>query len=163
VTEYVEAIRERYREAGRPGKRLLPDEFVRVTGYHRKTGIRLPGEGKKASGRWRGRPRRYGVEVAGELKELWEAADCICSRRLQPFLPELVEALARKGRLALSTGVMEQLLAMSPSAVDRLLRPYRRQGRQHSPPARCDRGSLLKREIPVRAFFRLGGETARLS
>ena len=151
MREYVEAIRERYRRAGRSGKRLLLDDFVRVTGYHRKTGIRLLGEGKKGPGRRRGRPRRYGAEVAGALKELWEIAGCICSRSLQPFLPELVEVLARKGRLALSTEVTEQLLAMSPSTVDRLLRPYRRQVRRRGM-STTKPGSMLKRSIPIRTF-----------
>ena len=145
MREYVEAIRERYRRAGRPGKRLLLDDFVRVTGYHRKTGVRLLGEGKKGPGRRRGRPRRYGAEAAGALKELWEVAGCICSRRLQPFLP------ARKGRLALSTEVTEQLLAMSPSTVDRLLRSYRRQVRRRGM-STTKPGSMLKRSIPIRTF-----------
>lgn len=151
MTEYVEAIRERYRKASRPGKRLLLDEFVQVTGYHRKTGIRLLREGKKEPGRRRGRPRRYGAEAAGALKEIWEVAGCICSRRLQPFLPEMVEVLARKGRMALSTEVTEQLLAMSPSTVDRLLRPYRRQVRRRGM-STTKPGSMLKRSIPIRTF-----------
>ena len=36
MTEYVEAIQERYRGAGRPGKRLLLDVFVQVGGNGRK-------------------------------------------------------------------------------------------------------------------------------
>jgi len=130
---------------------LLLDEFVQVTGYHRKTGIRLLGEGKKGPVTRRGRPRKYGAGVARALKELWEVAGCICSRRLQPFLPELVEVLERKGRLALSAEVTEQLLAMSPSTVDRLLRPYRRQVRRRGM-STTKPGSMLKRSIPIRTF-----------
>ncbi len=39
--EYVQVIYQRYRRAGRPGKRRILDEFCAVTGYHRKHAIRL--------------------------------------------------------------------------------------------------------------------------
>ena len=41
VREYVEALRERYRRAGRRDKGRMLDEFTQVTGYHRKAAIRL--------------------------------------------------------------------------------------------------------------------------
>jgi hypothetical protein len=39
--ELIEAVRGRYREAGRDEKRRILDEFVKVSGYHRKHAIRL--------------------------------------------------------------------------------------------------------------------------
>ena len=39
--ELVAAVRERYRLADREGKGRILDEFVRITGYHRKHGMRL--------------------------------------------------------------------------------------------------------------------------
>lgn len=40
-SELVEAIVERYRSGSRSDKRLILDEFVAVTGYHRKHAIRV--------------------------------------------------------------------------------------------------------------------------
>ena len=36
VKEYAEAVGERYLKSGRKEKTLLLDEFVRLTGYHRR-------------------------------------------------------------------------------------------------------------------------------
>ena len=47
VKEYAEAVRERYLKADRKEKTQLLDEFVRVTGYHRKAAIRLLNRGHK--------------------------------------------------------------------------------------------------------------------
>jgi hypothetical protein len=45
--------------------------------------------------RKRGRPRRYNTDVVRALRIAWEATDRLCSKRLQPFLPELVKILRR--------------------------------------------------------------------
>ena len=86
VKEYVEAIREQYQRCSRREKKGILDEFIEVTGYHRKAAIRLLGrDGSRPQGRRRGRPRTYGHEVTGVLKVVWEATDRLCSKRLQPF------------------------------------------------------------------------------
>lgn len=72
-----------------------------------------------------GRPKRYGLEVVAALKTLWEASDRVRGKRLQPFLPELTEALERHGELALEQEVREQVSSMSAATIDRLLRPHR--------------------------------------
>ena len=41
VLEYAAAVRGRYLSAGKEEKGRILDEFIRVTGYHRKTAIRL--------------------------------------------------------------------------------------------------------------------------
>lgn len=40
--EYLKAIYPRYRPSGRTEKQRILDEFCRVTGYHRKSALRLP-------------------------------------------------------------------------------------------------------------------------
>ena len=151
MREYADAVRPRYREAGRRAKREMLDEFVRVTGYHRKTAIRLlSGRAVERHGR-RGRRRKYGSAAADAVRELWEVTDRVCSRRLQPYLGELLEVMARRGRMALTAEVTEQVLSMSVSTVDRLLRPYRGRGRRHGF-STTRPGGLLKREIPIRTF-----------
>ena len=50
-SEVSEAIRSRYREASRKDKSRMPDEFVAITGCHRKQAVRLLGQCKEANGR----------------------------------------------------------------------------------------------------------------
>ncbi len=74
------------------------DEFTKVIGCHRKAAIRLLRRGNQPKGnKNRGRPRQYGATVAGALRMTWEATDRLCSKRLRPFLPELVKVLRRHG------------------------------------------------------------------
>jgi hypothetical protein len=102
-TELVAAIRERYQRSNRTGRTTILDEFVAVTGYHRKHAVRLltsAGERQLLSAR--AVARRYGVEVREALIVLWEASDRICSKRLKPLIPTLLPALERHGRLTLT-------------------------------------------------------------
>jgi hypothetical protein len=77
--ELVAAITARYRSSNRQERTRILDEFVAVTGYHRKHAIRL----------LRTRERRvrcrYGPDVKEALIALWEASDRICSKRLKPL------------------------------------------------------------------------------
>jgi len=152
IREYTEAVRERYMRASKKEKGRVLDEFTAVVGCQRKSAIRLL-RGRKQSwaGRRRGRPRRYGHEVAGVLKMAWEATDRLCSKRLHPFLPELIPVLRRHGDSFISAEVADELCRMSPSTMDRLLRPWRRLGRRR-PLSTTKPGSLLKSSIPIRTF-----------
>ena len=110
IKEYVEAVRWRYLKSPKREKGTILNEFTKVTGYHRKTAVRLlhqmnrPGSGKK-----RGRPRRYGSAVVEALRMVWEATDRLCSKRLHPFLPELVKVLRRHSEITISTEVEAEL------------------------------------------------------
>jgi len=152
IQEYREAMRERYLRAGKKDKGRILDEFVNVAGYHRKSAIRLLHRRNQGNpGRRRGRPRRYGCYIVEALKVAWEATDRLCSRRLQPFLPELIRVLRRYGEKTMAAEVEAQLCQMSPSTIDRLLKPYRRLGGRH-PFTTTKLGSLLNSSIPIRTF-----------
>ena len=128
------------------------DEVTKVTGYHRKAAIRLLGQrGKRKPVGRRGRTKQYEVEVVAALKEAWEASDRMCSRRLQPFLPELVEALERHGETNLTGELREQLCRISVATIDRVLKAYRHRGLRR-PFSTTKPGSLLKAAIPIRTF-----------
>ena len=152
VKEYLGAVQGRYWKAGRKEKGRILDEFVQVTGYHRKAAIRLLTHGyQKSVPRHQGRPKEYGLAVTTALKVAWEASDRLCSRRLQPFLPELVGVLERHGELSLESEVRDQLCQLSPATIDRRLRPHRQRG-QRRPFSSTKPGSLLKAQIPIRTF-----------
>ena len=152
IREYTEAVRGRYHRASKKEKGRILDEFTNVIGCHRKSAIRLL-KAKRRSDlrRRRGRSKEYGADVVGVLRLAWEATDRLCSKRLQPFLPELVPVLRKYDDTFISTQVSAQLRRMSPSTIDRVLRPWRRLGGRR--PLSCTKpGSLLKNSIPIRTF-----------
>ena len=152
IREYAEAIRERYLRAGKKEKGAVLNEFVKVTGYNRKAAIRLLRGGKVTGGGVRrGRPKRYCAEATAKLLVLWEAANRICSRRLQPFIPELLAVLEQHGEFDVEPGIAAELRQMSPSTIDRRLRPYRQRGKRRSL-STTKPGTLLKGAIPLRTF-----------
>ena len=152
IREYTEAVRGRYLLASKMEKGMILDEFTKVTGYHRKATVRLlhrlnqPRVNKRC-----GRPRQYGEAVVGALRLAWEATDRLCSKRLQPFLPELVKVLRRHGNTTMTADIEAQLCRMSPSTIDRLLHPWRRLGGRR-PFTTTKPASLLKSSIPIRTF-----------
>ena len=79
--EYVQAIYQRYRRAGRPEKQRILDEFCEVTGHHRKHAIRLlNGPGARGAAP-RAAPRlTYGAAAIAALRTIWGAAGYPWSR-----------------------------------------------------------------------------------
>ena len=152
IREYAEAVRGRYFLATKKERGKILDEFTKVTGCHRKAAIRLFHRGNQPrTNKKRGRPRRYGANVAEALRVAWEATDRLCSKRLHPFLPELVPILRRHGDSTMTAEIEAQLCQMSPSTIDRLLR-FWRQSRGRRPLTTTKPGSLLKSSIPIRTF-----------
>lgn len=85
------------------------------------------------------------------LKTVWEATDHLCSKRLQPFLPEVVKVLTNKGELRVKVETESALGRMSASTIDRILRRYGH-GRRQRRFSTTKPGTLLKNAIPVRTF-----------
>ncbi len=152
IFEYADAVRGRYLRSSKKMKMKILDEFVAATGMHRKAAIRLLNRRGRPTGKKRsGRPRLYGLEAMAALKVVWEASDCLCSKRFHPFLPELVGILKRKGELSLAEETETQLCRMSASTIDRLLRRWRGSGTRRGL-STTKPGTLLKNSIPVRTF-----------
>jgi hypothetical protein len=151
VHEYAAALRPRYRTAAKGVKRRILDEFCQTTGMHRKAAIRLLGRPTGPAPLRRGRPRRYGPEVAQALVKLWKVGDRMCGKLLAAVMPHLLAALERHGELTVSPEVRELLLEISPSTIDRLLRrqrlPILRQPQRRSPAT-----TTLKSQIPIRTW-----------
>jgi len=152
ILEYADALRPRYFRASKEEKGKMLGEFTQVTGLHRKAAIRLLNRvSYPRVNKQRGRPRQYGTEAQGALKMVWEASDRLCSKRLQPFIPEMVKVLRQHSELGIDASMEAQLRQMSSSTIDRLLRPYRQLGgRKGLTTTRA--GSLLKSAIPIRTF-----------
>ena len=82
-------IRDRYRSSSKKDKSRILDEFIAVTGHHRKHGIRLLGEPDDDEDATRsvGGRRIYDEAVRAAVIVIWEAADRICGKRLKRRYP----------------------------------------------------------------------------
>jgi hypothetical protein len=152
VREYAASIRPRYRLASRRAKTRLLDEFCRVTKRDRKVAIRLLRHPPKHARRRAGRPQAYLKTLRPALEQLWEASDYLCSKRLAPFLPELIETLERHDEVTLSREQRTALLRISPATIDRLLGPVRRQYRRHGIATTSPSLAALRAQVPLRTF-----------
>lgn len=90
-------------------------------------------------------------EPLDALRKVWEASDRLCSKRLKPFIGELTKVMLQHGELAVNASVEAELCHIIPSAIDRLLRLWRRLGGRR-PLSITKPSSLLKRFIPIRTF-----------
>ncbi len=146
----------RYQKTSKKEKQTILDEFTASTGYHRKYAIRLlkgyvPNQEQEQKQKRKPRARKYNAEVQAVLVMVWEAASRICSKRLVPFLSEMVAVLEKHGHLSLSDEVRELLLGISPSTVDRLLYKIRWGGKV-SGLSTTKPGALIKSQVPIRSF-----------
>ena len=150
--ELLEVVRPRYLKANKAEKQTMLDEFTSATGYHRKYAIRVLKHQvqKHLPSKASGYPSIYGGEVVQALEQIWEVYGHICSKRLQPVLPEAIRVLERCQEIKLSQDTKERLLKISSASIDRCLRPARLQ-RLHGL-STTKPGSLLKSLIPVRTF-----------
>lgn len=152
VDEYSKAIRERYINGTKEEKGKILDEFTKVTGIHRKAAIRLLNRVlERSTPKRRGRKRKYGAAVAASLKTVWEASDRLCSKRLKPFMPEIISVLRQHGELRINAGIEAQLCKMSAASIDRQLQPYRKAGGRRGFTT-TKPGNMLKKMIPIRTF-----------
>src|SRR5574337_38807 len=125
--EYLEAIRGRYRRAGRKEKAVILDEFCVNCGYNRKYAIRLLRKQKEAVALQRrpGPRSTYdGESLLLALKRIWFASDQMCSKKLKAAIPLWLPFYVGEFE-PLTDQVQQKLLTMSPATIDRLLRPLR--------------------------------------
>jgi len=157
----------RYVRAGRRAKAAIVDQVVSLAGYNRSYAtwllrtyarrVTLPQAhgptlvceaADKGRRPVRARPRVYGDRVVAALKRVWLVADCICGKRLAPFLGELVPVLEHHEELVLDAETRARLLAVSAATIDRLLAQEKARQRVIDP-ARPRPDSLLLRQIPI--------------
>jgi hypothetical protein len=147
--EYLRAIYDRYRRAGRKSKKVILDEFCASTGYQRKYAIRLLNRERPEK---RPRPPRrrgvtYGRETLAVLTAVWEAAGYPWSVRLKALLPAWMPWIRKRFRP--QPEVEKQLLKISPRQIDRRLKAAKIHRRRRIY-GRTKPGYLLKHQIPVK-------------
>ncbi len=149
--ELLNRLRPRYRGANKKRKNQILSEFIEVTQYGRKHAIALLNKDEPQTDRPKGtgRRRKYDDSVKQALVQIWRIANEICSKRLIPFLPDLLEALERTGHLEVTEEVRDKLLSMCPATADQLLAAERRVTNGRST---TRSGKLLKRQVPIRTF-----------
>ena len=102
--ELTRAVAERYRGSSKDEKTLILNEFVRLTGYHRKHALRvLRKRVPTRTPRGVSRPCVYDEAVRQVLVVLWEASDRICGKRLRSW--SAVKRTARKAPKAMEIRV----------------------------------------------------------
>ena len=150
--ELVRVLGQRYRESAKMTKTQIIDEFIAVSGYHRKHAIRLltVSNGNRNNSCEIRRSRRiYDEAVKETLIVMWEAADRICGKRLKAILPSLVDAMERHGHLNLNSEVRKQLLKVSAATIDRLLSPIRNPSQSRR---KRHQSKKVSKQVPVRTF-----------
>jgi hypothetical protein len=96
--ELTSALAQRYNGANRVERSRILDEFVGLTGLHRKHAMRvLRGNGQVPARRVR--RRVYEEAERNALLLLWEAGDRVCGKRLKALLPILLGSMERHGHI----------------------------------------------------------------
>jgi hypothetical protein len=150
--EYLAAIIKRYRAASRKIKTVILNEFCSTCGYHRKHALRLLRTFRRFTQKTpvkRGRRPVYDSEaILIPLKRIWIAASLPCSTRLKAIIPEWLPGYIKTyGPISQKTAVA--LLRISPSSIDRMLKPVRAKYTKHGR-ATTKPGTLLRKHIPVK-------------
>ena len=151
--EYTAIMAKRYKKAKKRNlKNIILNEYCRITKYHRKHAIQKLNTFKfytKPKRKKPGRPSKYNKpKILTPLKTIWLQANLPCSKILKAiipiWLPHYVETYAR-----LDLPVIKLLKRISPSTIDRLLKPvrpkFKKRGLGGTKP-----GSLLRKQIPIK-------------
>jgi hypothetical protein len=160
----------RYQKARKKEKTVLLDEFIRLTGYRRKSAIRLlsrkparevliyaAGKAvklkpeKKRPANRRGK-RLYTDETIACLRMVWVFFWYKCGKILAPLMRQIMPFIAGWPAFTITPEIREQLLRISPATIDRYLKKdkdaLRMKGKSLTKPVMA-----LKLRIPLRTFY----------
>jgi hypothetical protein len=154
--DLVRALAPRYAHVSKSEKGEILNQVCEVTGYTRKYALTLlkdPPPDGPPSKRTRRRSPTYGPAEVELLRLCWLVTDGICSKRLAPFLPELLDRLRRRQALReFPVAVQARVARLSAATVDRALKPLREQTKARRGISTTKAGTLLKRQIAIRTF-----------
>ena len=162
--------RPRYQKATKKEKKALLDEFTRLTGYHRKSAVRILGakSAKQATAFIDGKPvkvkpekkrpsnrkgkRMYTDEVIGALRQVWTFFWFKCGKILAPLMRQQMQHIAAWPAFGITFEIAEKLKKISPASIDRYLKKdkqaLRLKGKSLTKPM-----DSLKSRIPIRTFY----------
>jgi hypothetical protein len=152
VREIMRRKRKGYLAATKSEKNRILDEVQDLSGYHRKSLVRLFTKGTPPAKTKVRRNRKSKYEpILPKLKTLWAGSLYACGKRLKPFIPEFLVRLKAYGEISVTSQEERLLKSISASSIDRLLKDERASlqptGRTLTKP-----GTLLRSQIPVRTF-----------
>jgi hypothetical protein len=160
----------RFQKASKKDKKAMPDEFTRLTGYHRKSAVRLLGakpikqvmvyingkpvnikpEKKRPSNR-KGK-RFYPDEVIAALRLAWSFFWFECRKIPAPLIRQQMTYIAQWPAFGITGEIAEKLKKISPAPIDRYLKKDRQalrlKGKSLTKPI-----ASLKSRIPIRTFY----------
>lgn len=156
----------RYQKARKKEKKEILNQFIKLTGLtrnHAATLLRNHGRKIKIYGKYvllsditkkmirKGRNKKYDKTVLDPLIKIWKIMGFICGKRLKAVINFVILNLKTNGHLRITREVERKLHEISPSSIDRLLKPERKRlelkGRNGTKP-----GTLLKQQIAVRTW-----------
>ena len=160
----------RYQKATKKEKKILLDEFLRLTGYHRKsavrllslkpvkqivlykngTAVKLKPEKKRPANR-KGK-LIYSDEVIAALRVLWIFFWYKCGKILAPLLRQQMVYIAQWPAFNISKETAEKLKKISPATIDRYLKKDKEKLRLKGKSLTKSLDSLKSR-IPIRTFY----------
>jgi len=149
-SEYLNSIKERYKNSSKSDKQLMLNEFCAVCGYNRKYAIRLLNSKsthkaiKKLSKG--GRKKQYDdPHILKIIQDIWSKTNLPCSKRLKAIIPIWLPYYEGE----LSEQLRHKLLTLSPATMDRLMAPMRSKFNKRGV-ATTKPGSILKKHIPIK-------------
>ena len=160
----------RYKKASKKEKKALLDEFTRLTGYHRKSAVRLlcarqvkqlivytnggavklkPQKKRPANRKGK---RVYSDEAVRCLRLVWAFFWYKCGKILAPLMRQQMHFIAQWKAFGITGETAEMLKKISPATIDRYLKKdkesLRLKGKSLTKPI-----DSLKSRIPIRTFY----------
>jgi len=94
-----------YHQASGSQKQQILDEFVTATRYARKYALWLLNHVEEVFAPQTALRCRYGPEVEEALVLAWKTLNRICTKRLIPFLPDILKTLEEEGHVQLKENI----------------------------------------------------------
>jgi transposase InsO family protein len=168
--EVTREFKPRYQKATRKEKKTILDEFILLTGYHRKSAIRLLSKKtvkqvilyvngkpvkikpeKKRPANRKGK-RIYNDEVINCLRSVWTFFWFKCGKILAPLMRQQMQYIAQWPAFKITEEIAEKLKKISPATIDRYLKKDKEamklKGKSLTKPI-----DSLKSRIPIRTFY----------
>jgi hypothetical protein len=151
--EIIKKYHAKYKKSSKKEKGQILDTVCHVTGLSRDRAKKLLcGQARKTvslKSAKQGRKPKYGTHVRMALEKVWALMDFASGKRLAAGMDDMLDALLRFGEADFDKDTLENLRAISPATIDRLLKQEKERMRFKGI-STTKPGTLLKKDIPVR-------------